>query len=143
MKIKLTELETAAATKPEGYYDDVMSKGTVDGEYLIISIENYTALVKKYSPNKIIDVPESTCCNKKLPGVKQQMANVAKSLGQTVKAIVKQQPVLASEDTINNRKNICETCEFWIAANKRCSICGCFTNAKIKLANEKCPKNFW
>jgi len=41
----------------------------------------------------------------------------------------------------NDRKNICDNCEH--RKNKRCELCGCFTNAKVKVKNENCPINKW
>ena len=47
----------------------------------------------------------------------------------------------ADEHTINDRKNICESCEHYDFGV--CGKCGCFCSAKVKLKNEKCPEGRW
>jgi hypothetical protein len=50
MKILLTSLEANKARRPSGYYEDVLAHGKVEGEFLVINPDNYTALVVKYQP---------------------------------------------------------------------------------------------
>jgi hypothetical protein len=45
------------------------------------------------------------------------------------------------DDFSNDRKSICDQCEHRLAGI--CTICGCFTNAKVKEKNENCPINKW
>ena len=44
-------------------------------------------------------------------------------------------------ETINDRKNICESCEHYDFGV--CNECGCFCSAKVKLKSEKCPVGRW
>jgi hypothetical protein len=37
------------------------------------------------------------------------------------------------------RLEICRSCEKFIAADQRCSLCGCWSKFKAKLASEHCP----
>lgn len=54
---------------------------------------------------------------------------------------------MASNELIESRFRICETCEFF--QNKTCSQCGCVINRvrnhmnKLSLANEECPIKRW
>lgn len=48
-RIELKALEGQAATRPAGYLEEVKSKGTVNGPYLEIPIEQYIELFRKYS----------------------------------------------------------------------------------------------
>jgi hypothetical protein len=54
---------------------------------------------------------------------------------------------ISSEKLINQRKVICEGCEFWnpqpIKGFGRCKKCGCLTWVKIRMATEKCPIGKW
>ncbi len=50
-------------------------------------------------------------------------------------------PIYASDTVINNRKNICNTCEFNI--NNICGLCGCDLIKKVKFKKESCPMNKW
>lgn len=47
----------------------------------------------------------------------------------------------ADETTINDRKNLCESCEHYDFGV--CNQCGCFCSAKVKLKAEKCPIGIW
>ena len=51
------------------------------------------------------------------------------------------------EEMIEERKQICMSCEFWDAqamnGTGRCLKCGCSTWAKIRLASESCPIDKW
>lgn len=46
-------------------------------------------------------------------------------------------------DIANNRLNICLSCPELIKITKQCKKCGCFMEAKSKLANSKCPIGKW
>ena len=54
---------------------------------------------------------------------------------------------MASNELIESRFRICESCEFF--QNKTCSQCGCIINRvrnhmnKLSLANEECPIKRW
>jgi hypothetical protein len=50
-------------------------------------------------------------------------------------------------ETLNARLEICKGCEFWdesgFAKTGRCKKCGCSTQAKLRMATEKCPIGKW
>lgn len=48
MKISIAELKDTAPRRPDGYMEDVLSRGTVDGEFLILPRLEYLALCAKY-----------------------------------------------------------------------------------------------
>ena len=45
------------------------------------------------------------------------------------------------EETIIDRRNLCESCEHYDFGV--CDQCGCFCAAKVKLKSEVCPKGKW
>jgi hypothetical protein len=53
----------------------------------------------------------------------------------------------ADEQTIETRKKICASCEFWDSAalkgTGRCTKCGCSTWAKIRMSSSSCPEKKW
>lgn len=72
----------------------------------------------------------------------------AKKIQERALAIIKNtaqniQPVLTSNETQEQRMSICNSCEFLFTVTMQCKKCGCFVNAKTKLANAKCPINKW
>lgn len=50
MKLRISKIEEAAKTRPEGYLENVLSRGVVGGEWLEISEEELAKLRLKYRP---------------------------------------------------------------------------------------------
>lgn len=47
----------------------------------------------------------------------------------------------ATKETAKQRFTICGKCE--MRDNNRCTICGCYLPAKVKLKNSECPAGEW
>ncbi len=67
MRIKLTELKAKTSARPDNYYQDVISAGSIDGEYLTITPKAYYTLLRKYNPRAIIMNGEGCCGDKSYP----------------------------------------------------------------------------
>jgi hypothetical protein len=50
---------------------------------------------------------------------------------------------IASDDEIEKRISICESCEFYIKSTTNCKKCGCFMKAKTKFKGVSCPIMKW
>lgn len=50
---------------------------------------------------------------------------------------------LASDELAAKRLDICLSCQHLLMPTRQCKKCGCFTVAKTKLKNQKCPINKW
>lgn len=52
-----------------------------------------------------------------------------------------------SKETLKSRLDTCSTCPLWdptaFGGTGRCTKCGCSTQAKLRLAHEKCPEGKW
>lgn len=72
-----------------------------------------------------------------LPSVSEMAANLAKDVGQWVRAGA---PVSPQELT-QQRLEVCRACEFF--QNDRCAKCGCFMKAKANMVTAKCPLGKW
>ena len=57
MKIRLSSMEETAKTRPEGYLQDCLSRGIIDGPFLQISPAEYQPLLAKYRPPSTINSP--------------------------------------------------------------------------------------
>lgn len=64
--------------------------------------------------------------------LKQNIANLA------LKGVL-----IANDDVIASRNEICSTCEFLIKDYVRCSKCGCYMKIKTRLDVSKCPIGKW
>lgn len=54
---------------------------------------------------------------------------------------------VVNEAQLNERLSMCASCEHWdkqaFKGTGRCKLCGCSTQAKLRLATEKCPIDKW
>jgi hypothetical protein len=127
IKLALSQIEKNKSNRPEGYYEDVVSSGKVDGEYLLIENDAFVALANKYRPK--VEPPKP-------------IENLAKSMKNWAKAGFK----TVNKAEYEKRLKICRSCEFWNEqANYslgRCEKCKC-TKMKLKLATESCPIGKW
>jgi len=53
--IKLSDLKEKAKERPEGYYQDAVSRGDIRGNYLMIDTEEVKKLAEKYRPKGLGD----------------------------------------------------------------------------------------
>jgi hypothetical protein len=51
--------------------------------------------------------------------------------------------VFVSEETINERLKICSECSQFNSESKKCYLCGCFMQQKVKFTNSSCPVLKW
>jgi Family of unknown function (DUF6171) len=77
------------------------------------------------------------------PSLAQQAKNAAVAAGSVIASIVRREPVAVSQEEQDRRLAICHACEFWDAAQGRCSKCGCFGAWKTWLASQRCPIEKW
>jgi hypothetical protein len=50
---------------------------------------------------------------------------------------------IASDDIVESRRALCESCEVRNATFNICTVCGCFIPAKTKLKESECPMELW
>lgn len=81
--------------------------------------------------------------NKTMPSPIQMAKNLAKTAVDTVKSVAAGNPINATSDVINNRKNICNSCQFFNKAQDRCTKCGCNMAIKTYLKAATCPIGKW
>lgn len=77
------------------------------------------------------------------PDFLQQIENFkkfSKDVGQSVK---KNSSVLASKEDVEHRMKTCIQCQHFDKQQKRCYMCGCFMEHKIKFTAAECPLSKW
>lgn len=146
MKVSVAAIREIAPSKPPGYQDDVLSRGTIQGDILDITEADYRALAARYAPprpnTKVAsvdhanDIPEPTNAD--------LASNFAGAMVRWVKAGL---PVVTRPE-YQARASVCDACPHWDRAARlglgKCSApgCGC-TSLKRWLATEKCPLGRW
>lgn len=80
---------------------------------------------------------------KQYPNFWEQMENFkqfAQSVGQNV---VEGNGLIVSEDKRQQREKLCSDCSHFNSESKRCYICGCFMEHKVKFKASQCPIMKW
>ena len=84
----------------------------------------------------------AACLNPEL-STGQMMAN----LGTSIAKFARSGFTTTDPDTLARRIDTCKACDLWHAAGMagtgRCRKCGCSTQAKLRMASEKCPLGKW
>jgi hypothetical protein len=80
---------------------------------------------------------------KEYPSVSTMAQTFAESIVQWAKKGFK----VVNEEQYNQRLNICRGCDLFdekaLGGNGRCRECGCATQAKLRIATERCPIDKW
>jgi len=75
----------------------------------------------------------------KMPSVPTIAKNLAGSAVRTAKRMAQKKKVIVPNEVLEERKKECASCDKWHKKLNRCRVCGCKTNFKLRLAQEKCP----
>jgi hypothetical protein len=112
--------------------DDLILYGKVLGEY-----QSHMVSLEK----------EKLQATKPVPATPPTAASMAKSLATSMANWAKQGFKIATPEQLQQRLDICKLCPEWdgnaLAGSGRCNVCGCSTQAKLRLATEKCPIDKW
>jgi hypothetical protein len=81
--------------------------------------------------------------NTQYPPAIKQLKNVLSSAKDVVVGAFENKSVFASDNTQKNRTEICKQCEFYVAEDDRCKICGCYISNKVKFSETFCPIMKW
>jgi hypothetical protein len=93
--------------------------------------------------SKIRELSGQSIQKQTLPPFKQMVQNVGQSVVRNVQSVVDGNPLNVSDDEKNRRLSICNSCEFYIKEQERCSKCGCYMAVKTYLKAESCPVGKW
>ena len=89
---------------------------------------------------------------RKLPPASQLVRNLAVDHWRSLKAFIKGEQVIVSQEIAEQRWEICKQCPYLKYdetnpdTNKkdgRCTECGCFMNVKVHYATAECPVEKW
>jgi hypothetical protein len=101
---------------------------------------NREHLKRMIQENKIRSLESS---NKKMPSSFQMAKNLGSDILKNIKSMSEGNPINSDQSEIENRKNICNSCEFFISDSQRCSKCGCNMAVKTYLKASVCPIGKW
>ena len=126
ISIPLVKLQSVAALKPQGYYNACLRAGTIVGENLELSERAFAELRARFSP----------------PPRRTQIRSFAGAVAAECGAALAGEPTVSEEEK-TERIAVCEGCEFFAVADRRCSKCGCWIDAKAGFRTQQCPENKW
>lgn len=112
----------------------------VYAEYL-----NNLKLSQNNKPTKlqaVKTIPKPTVTHTPI-GVSDMVKNFSRSMANWAKKGFK----VVTPEQFEERLKTCQSCDQWnsaaLAGTGRCKVCGCSTQAKLRLATEKCPIDKW
>lgn len=157
MRMRIEDVRRVASQRPDGYLEEVLASGKVEGDVLVLERVAYVNLLKKYNPTAIKPLVNQSCCGntnsisfikpkpKKLemPPTSIQASNAIKAASRIVANVFQGKPIMATNEVVTSRKAICDACEFLDKTRNRCSKCGCAYARKISLNTERCPIGKW
>lgn len=73
----------------------------------------------------------------------KMLFNLTETVANSIKLAVQKGVILASDNKIKERINICTNCENLDKQQARCNLCGCYMNTKVRFEAAKCPANKW
>lgn len=117
----------AAKSRPEGYLEEVLASGNVEGSVIMIPDEKYAELRAKYQPN--------------LPPLTKQGLSALAAMVDEAGAIALGKNSVTKEQR-DERLSICNSCPEY-TEEKRCSKCGCFMEVKTRFRTTSCPIGKW
>jgi hypothetical protein len=79
----------------------------------------------------------------KYPNFWDQMKNFKEFTQKVGQDISSGNGILISEEKRLERENICKKCNQYNLESKRCYLCGCFMEHKIKFKASECPALKW
>lgn len=78
-----------------------------------------------------------------LPTIKEMAFSITQAVKDSLIQAANTGQILATNEKLARRMDLCAKCEFLIAESSRCSKCGCFMNVKTRLDASKCPVGKW
>lgn len=73
----------------------------------------------------------------------EQIKNLSTLAGGVAKDLIDGEEVLVDEEKQKERMSFCNVCEYYDSSLKRCTLCGCFMEAKVKFLRSTCPALKW
>ena len=80
---------------------------------------------------------------KKLPKITVQAASFSKAAFDVIRHYAKSGSVMAEDELIDARMEICRSCGRYDSDSNRCLECGCFMPTKVRFGGTTCPLGFW
>jgi hypothetical protein len=109
--------------------------------------EEFSPKANKCLLNLYGGYPSKGVCSLCISQNKNNLGKMISSLANSTIEWAKNRFELVDKKIFNIRLETCKGCEFWDAAGMagtgRCKKCGCSTQAKLRMATEKCPIGKW
>lgn len=113
---------------------------------ILSAIRDTTVKTEALNWSKEVDSRRSTYVTSIQPDAPSLLKR-AESLAQSVGLWAKSGFKVADENVFDKRMAICKACPEWdkdgMGGTGRCRKCGCSTQAKLRMASEKCPIDKW
>lgn len=122
MRIRIANIKAKVDFRPPGYLHECLSRGHIEGEWIVFSDENWRYLCRRY---RMLEPSREDMAANYIEATQQ-----AKARGFEI----------VPEEEYKRRLEICETCEHYM--EEHCAVCG---NNPIRLywKHAKCQHGKW
>jgi hypothetical protein len=69
--------------------------------------------------------------------------NLTEAAASTLKKAITDGVIIANEEKIDRRINLCFNCTAFEKEQVRCKLCGCFMKTKVRFETSRCPAGKW
>lgn len=76
---------------------------------------------------------------RKFPTKREMAGNLTAAGARIAARVLSGKKVIVPEEVFEQRMSECKSCDFFDLKSKRCKLCGCKTQKKLRLAGESCP----
>jgi hypothetical protein len=115
----MTVEASSFAQVPQAYVDDLLIYGSLKHEGKVLEIDDAVYLALRVKHGRSAPV----------------------RLGNALAEWVSKGMAITPPEELTKRQEMCATCEHFTGS--KCKLCGCFTQAKQRMATEKCPIGKW
>lgn len=139
----------ASILKPGKYSDDVIEKAkkfnNLSNKETLKEhiIDGVNVVPPVLVPDKSANLIKKRPSKDDLPSLREMAFGLTDALKQNITNVVVNGVLLASQEEMEKRFNLCVACEYLIPEQSRCIKCGCYMNMKTRLQASKCPINKW
>jgi hypothetical protein len=131
------------------YIIDRISLGDIKDTKFVASVmlNNHSDIIfivdgVPYSSERIIDEC-FFCKEKEMPGIFTSIKNVVKSFIHIFYKLFTKGDFFVDKKTLNKRLKTCRSCDYYCPKSKKCTVCTCPVERKVKFKHSSCPEDEW
>jgi hypothetical protein len=144
MRVSVADVRKATFGKPDGYFEAILERSQVNGDWLEIADTDLTELRARYYPPAppLARVSMAPPPPARPPSLPAMAVGLFKAVTDEIHAAAAGEPRVAPEEAAR-RLGVCAGCSDFLAASQQCARCGCYMPLKSTMRSQRCPVDKW